>query len=198
MIPLEPGNYYHIYNRGNNKEDIFLEDRNYEHFLNLYQKHVTPAVETFAYCLLKNHFHLLIRVKEPDETCEVLETSQVPRRVSYQFSNLFNAYAKAFNKAYGRTGSLFQERFRRKVITSESHLYQTIRYIHVNPQRHGFIRDFREYPFSSYVVLVSDRETFLGRGSVLQWFGDREAFKAFHQDAFDEEILREIILEDED
>lgn len=192
---LEPGNYYHIYNRGNNKEDIFLEERNYEHFLNLYQKHVTPVVETFAYSLLKNHFHLLIRVRE-DQTCEVSETSQVSRRVSHQFSNMFNAYAKAFNKAYNRTGSLFQERFRRKVITSEGHLYQTIRYIHVNPQRHGFIGDFREYPFSSYGVLISESETFLARESVLQWFGDKGAFKTFHQAAFDEEILREIILED--
>lgn len=54
--PLFPGHYYHIYNRGNNGEDIFLEARNYDYFLNLYQKYISPIAETFAYCLLKNHF----------------------------------------------------------------------------------------------------------------------------------------------
>ncbi len=57
-IPLEPGKYYHIYNRGNNRENIFKEDRNYAYFLKLYVFHVGPIADTYAYCLLRNHFHL--------------------------------------------------------------------------------------------------------------------------------------------
>jgi putative transposase len=68
---LEPGAYYHIFNRGINRTNIFLEERNYAYFLNLYAKHVEPTTETFAYCLLRNHSHLLVRIKDPAETFEV-------------------------------------------------------------------------------------------------------------------------------
>lgn len=196
MILLESGNFYHLYNRGNNKEDIFYEDRNYEHFLNLYRKYVTEMVETYAYCLMKNHFHFLVRVKEP--TCEVLETSQVGRKISRQFSHLFNAYAKAFNKAYRRTGSLFQERFRRKLVSTDHYLVQTISYIHANPQRHRAIKDFRKYPYSSYHAIISNDETFLEREKVIQYFGNKEKFIEFHQDVFEEENLRRILEDEQD
>ena len=199
MILLEPGNFYHLYNRGNNKENIFYEDRNYEHFLNLYRKYVSEMVETFAYCLMKNHFHFLVRVKQPAEpTCEVLKTSQVGKMVSRQFSHMFNAYAKAFNKAYNRTGSLFQERFRRKIITSDRYFGQAILYIHVNPQRHRVIKDFRKYPYSSYRVMLSNDETFLAREKVVEYFGNRDMFHQFHENAFEEEVLREILEDEQD
>jgi REP element-mobilizing transposase RayT len=61
------GQYYHINNRGNNRENIFLEDRNYLYFMELYAYHVAPVLETFAYCLLRNHFHFLVRVKSEGE-----------------------------------------------------------------------------------------------------------------------------------
>jgi REP element-mobilizing transposase RayT len=176
MLPLKGGNYYHIYNRGNNKENIFLEEKNYQYFLSLYQKYIMSYVDTFAYCLLPNHFHLLLRVK----------TSPVSN-LSRQFSHFFNAYAKAFNKAYNRTGSLFQKNFQRRLITSEPYLYQVLGYIHVNPQRHGFIEDFRKYPYSSYQILLSKNDTFLTRYKVIHWFGGAKQYKEFHKNIFDGE-----------
>jgi len=74
---LEPGRYYHIFNRGINGANIFLEERNFAYFLNLYAKHVEPVAEIFAYSLLRNHFHLLVRVRGPTETLEVSQTSRV-------------------------------------------------------------------------------------------------------------------------
>jgi REP element-mobilizing transposase RayT len=65
--PLIPGCYYHIYNRGNNGENIFREERNYRYFLQLYVKYIVPIAVTYAYCLLANHFHLLVRIKTEDE-----------------------------------------------------------------------------------------------------------------------------------
>ena len=76
---------------------------------------------------------------------------------SQQFGNLFNAYSKAMNKAYGRTGSLFERPFERIEITSKSHLFHLVPYIHRNPQTHHLIADFREWPFSSYHTLCSTR-----------------------------------------
>lgn len=92
---------------------------------------------------MKNHFHFLVRIKTESE----LQTSQV--YPSKNFSNLFNAYAKAINKAYGRTGSLFEERFGRIEVTSDAYFAGLIFYIHFNPQKHGFVKDFREWPWSS-------------------------------------------------
>lgn len=64
LEPLLPGHYYHIYNRGNNGETLFREDRNYRYFLQLYAKHIAPVAETYAYCLMPNHFHFLVQVRE--------------------------------------------------------------------------------------------------------------------------------------
>ncbi len=61
-IPHKPGHFYHIYNRGNNNDDIFYETAN-NHFLRLYDKYINPVADTFAWCLLKNHFHFLVYIK---------------------------------------------------------------------------------------------------------------------------------------
>lgn len=65
--PLRFGQTYHIYNRGNNRENLFVEPRNYPYFLNLYAKHILPIAETYAYCLLPNHFHFAIRTRTEEE-----------------------------------------------------------------------------------------------------------------------------------
>jgi putative transposase len=187
--PLEYGQLYHIYNRGNNGEDLFFEERNYPYFLKLYAHHVLPVADTYAYCLLRNHFHVLVRIKTEEEqakTLRVLETLRVserfkPKRPSQQFGNLFNAYAKAINKAYGRTGSLFENPFGRVPVTSESYLVYLVTYIHQNPQKHGFVTDFRAWPYSSYHAAVSKKPTRLERDEVLGWFQGPDAFEEAHR-----------------
>lgn len=99
-VLLEAGKFYHLYNRGNNRVSIFYEGRNYAYFLKLYDRHVSSVVETYAYCLLPNHFHFLIRVRND---------APEGRQISRCFANLFNAYARAFNQAYRRTGVLDEE-----------------------------------------------------------------------------------------
>jgi len=107
-IPLQYGHYYHIYNRGTNGENIFIEERNYHHFLRLYTRYISPIADTFAYCLLRNHFHLSVRIKTLDELVAQLKAAMKPTMKtikmltpSQHFSNFFNAYAKAINAAYG-------------------------------------------------------------------------------------------------
>jgi putative transposase len=165
---LIPGKYYHIFNRGINRENIFFEERNYHHFLKLYAKYITPIADTFAYCLLRNHFHLLIRIKEPDP--KGFQNPLGFKAPSQAFSNLFNAYAKAINRAYQRTGSLFEHPFKRAHITSNTHSLQLVAYIHQNPQKHGFVEDFMEWPYSSYSILTSTKPTNLPREDVHAWF----------------------------
>ncbi len=81
--PLQQGVYYHIYNRGNNRQDIFLETRNYAYFLKLYATYIAPIADTYAYCLLKNHFHLMVRIRSEAEWQEqILPTVQYLNRSS--------------------------------------------------------------------------------------------------------------------
>ena len=108
---------------------------------------------------------------------------------SQAFSNFFNAYAKAFNKAYHRTGALFQRPFGRIEVTNEAYWFRLVTYIHQNPQRHSFVADFREWPYSSYQLLLSEKPTHLKREDVLEWFGGRENLLAVHEQAFPEDLV---------
>lgn len=105
--PLTYGNFYHIYNRGNNQENIFRQERNYAYFLELWWKHISPIAETWAYCLLKNHFHAAVYIKNKEDM----------------------------------TGLK---------VESTAYLMQLSVYVHQNPQKHRFTKDFREWKYSSY------------------------------------------------
>ncbi len=157
---IEYGIPYHIFSRGNNRENIFLEESNYFRFMGLFGEHVAPIAETYAYCLLRNHFHIFLRIREKKEINTVggkdsVSKSFLQTSPSQHLSNLLNAYAKTINNSYHRTGSLFQHPFGRKCVMDEKYFYSLIRYIHQNPQHHGFVRDFREWPFSSFHTLNS-------------------------------------------
>ncbi len=211
---LIPNQFYHIYNRGNNGENIFFEEKNYHFFLEKYLFYIEPVAETFAYCLMKNHFHLLVRIRTEEEQ-QKIQTSQVfadkrPDRfpkpvrsdfssqVSLQFSKLFNSYTKSLNKTYSRNGNLFQRPFKRKLINSPSYFLQLIHYIHFNPQKHGFVPDFREYKYSSYSSLLSDKPTKLNRQLIYEWFQGRKEFIDYHQNKVEEKIIGQFIEDDID
>jgi putative transposase len=192
--PILHGNYYHIYNRGNNGIDVFLETENYYHFLRLYAKYIEPIAETFAWCLLKNHFHILVKIKdrvEINETELSYNTTEKPKLIdpSRQFSHLFNAYTQAINKRYNRTGSLFETTFERKLVSSEKYFLQLIYYIHNNPVHHGFVKQMSLYPWSSYETIISDKPTRLKRNEVLEMFGSFEEYLFYHNQ---EQNLNEI------
>ncbi|TRX36048.1 hypothetical protein FNW52_08470 [Flavobacterium sp. ZT3R18] len=183
--PLEFGNYYHIYNRGNNSETVFKETRNYEHFLNLYSTHIEPITDTYAWSLMKNHFHLLVRIKTIEEIVLLQESKNPPvtKKIiapHQSFGNLFNAYSKAINKGYDRHGALFERPFKRKLIDNNTYLQNVIKYIHYNPVKHGICDHPIEYPWSSYLTCVSHKPTKLRRNEVISIFGNLENFKQVH------------------
>jgi putative transposase len=174
---LEHGNYYHIYNRGINSDILFKEKTNYEHFLKLFETHIDPIAETFAWCLMKNHFHFLIRIKELSEinTEKIILPSQ-------SFSNLFNAYTKAYNKKYNRHGALFERPFRRKQINFDMYLQNVIAYIHNCLVHHKICSHPIEYAWSSYISCLSEKPTKLKRKEILEIFNDVVNFKNIHQE----------------
>ena len=194
---LYPGQFYHIYHRGNNRENIFIEEKNYNYFLDLWKKYIMIIADTWAYCLMKNHFHALVRIHDSVETSEVYKTSEVYLYISKQFSNLFNAYSKAINKKYDRTGSLFQTRFGRKCVTSDAYLINLVHYIHFNPQKHKFVKNFRDYPHSSWHTFLSLKKTNVSRRDVLELFGGADELLDFHNRENDFKIIQSLIEDDD-
>lgn len=193
---LLPGCFYHIYNRGNNKENLFLEEKNYPYFLALWEKHTGCIAETYAYALLRNHFHFLVRIKEEAQLEEILpKKANLSNQLSKRLSNFFNAYAKAINKNYERTGSLFQERFKRKLVDSNAYLAVLIYYIHLNPQRHGLIADFSAYPHTSFGCMTLHNTPVLESKKVIDWFGGEEMYLRYHHRQWDLEHDKALFLE---
>ncbi len=208
--PLFAEQFYHIYNRGINGTDIFMEEKNYAFFLEKYIKYIEPIAETYAYCLMKNHFHIMVRMRnveaiiatEKPKKDNVGEVQNLPdvkpdpeilasKLISQRFGTFFNSYVQAINKVYQRTGNLFEETFRRIPINCENYGCWLVYYIHANPQKHKFVADFREYPHSSWHTYLSTAKTRLKREVTLDWYGGLKGFLHFHNDKnpFDESSI---------
>ena len=177
IIPVTFGTFFHIYNRGNNRENIFVQPRNYAYFMDLWWKHTSLIAETWAYCLLRNHFHALVFIRNREE----LPDKNIKEPSQY-FSNFFNAYARGVNLATGRTGALFERPFKRIPVDSENYLIRLVVYIHQNPQKHKFIEDFRDWDYSSYPHLISNAPTRLQRDRMMDLFGSQDDFIRIHQE----------------
>lgn len=174
--PLKHGKFYHIYNRGINGDKLFYEDDNYNYFLKLYNSHIDVIADTYGYCLMKNHFHFLIRIKEENEVL----TSPIKAPHQY-FSNLFNAYTKAINKKYNRNSSLFQRTFKRKLIDNDSYFKKLVLYINTNPVHHQICEDAQDYAWSSYKSHISCMPTNIKREEVIDWFDNIDNFISVHK-----------------
>lgn len=192
---LVPGNVYHIYTHANGNENIFRCPENYRYFLEKYAYHLHPVVDTFAYCLMPNHLHLMVRLKNEEElrqhqiarkltsSTEITKGNyQAGKIVSQCFSNLFNSYTKAYNKRYSRRGSLFIPNFQRKEIGNDAYFTALIRYIHHNPIHHQFVKDLKDWPYSSYHAYVEDVDSPINKQEVLNWFGGKSGFKLHHEE----------------
>jgi REP element-mobilizing transposase RayT len=143
-LTFSPGEYYHLYNRGVNREKIFFEPDNYRFFLERLERYLLPIMELYAYCLMPNHYHLLVSVIDP-ETSEVFKTSEVSRAMM----KLSVSYTKAINKRYDRVGPLFQGAFQARHIDTSIYLWQLAAYLHQNPVEAGLVDRPQDWSYSS-------------------------------------------------
>ena len=179
-ISFAPGEYYHIYNRGNSKQKIFLNGKDYDRFLkliflcnssqninfrDLFETHKDvftfdrgdTLVDIGAYCLMPNHFHLLVREKADGN-------------ISLFMQKLSTAYVMYFNKKHDRSGSLFEGKFKSQHASSDKHLRYLFSYIHLNPVKlvdskwryigvgdKNKAYDFcKRYPYSSIIAFTEE------------------------------------------
>jgi REP element-mobilizing transposase RayT len=187
MIPLEPGNIYHVFNRANGSEKLFISERNYDYFINKSNEYLQPIANIFCYCLMPNHFHFLLRVKELSQLKETFSKFKTlekflpehERILSKQFANLFSCYTQSFIKEYGRKGSLFMKNFKRKLVTDEKYLRKLVHYIHWNPVESRLCLSLENWKYLSYPGIITGANT--RHQEVLSWSGDIENFIYCHK-----------------
>lgn len=132
---------YHVMVRGNEKKNIFFDDADREKFLDiLYENKKEGEYQLFAYCLMPNHFHLLIK-EEKDPLARTM------KRINTK-------YAYYFNQKYQRVGHVFQDRYRSEEIENESYLLEAARYIHNNPVKANMVDDPSHFRWSSFLCFI--------------------------------------------
>jgi len=181
-----PDQYYHFYNRGNNRQAVFFERDNYLYFLKGIRKYLCGYVDVLAYCLMPTHYHILVRIKPlpQQQTSEVFKTSEVlaaetSRQVSLAMQKFGISYTKAINKRFGRVGALFQGQFQGKPIQTYEHLLTLCVYIHANPVKDGLVASPEDWEYSNYLDWIDLRSGILvNRDFIQEHFGTPAEYKS--------------------
>ncbi len=174
-----PDSYYHVYARGASKQQIFPNHEDYLFFINLFARYLSKEqktspfgpyphyygkLELLAFCLMNNHFHLLLYQVEAGAMSNLMRS-------------IMTSYSRYFNKKYKRTGSLFESRYKAAKIDEESYLQHISRYIHLNP------RYWKRYPYSSIQFYISDfKEEWLNSQKILGLFENKKEYLKFNED----------------
>ena len=140
------GGFYHVYNRGNRKQNIFLEESDYLKYLEKLRKYKEKYnISIICYCLMPNHIHFLLR-----------QNSKEP---IYKFIHaLHTSYSINFNRKYNKSGHLFQGRYKQKEVDEDEYLLQLSSYIHLNPVVDGLVKKLEDYQWSSYLDYIELRK----------------------------------------
>ena len=206
MEKLQPNCSYHIFNHANGFENIFTVDDNYRFYLDKYQQYILPIAETYAYCLLPNHFHLVVRIRRKEVIEEVYRNfkstnfSKVPnfgkvensgkveitdniieQFISKQFANLFSCYTQSFNKVNKRRESLFLKNFRREPIENKAYFLNAVIYTHRNPVHHAFCDRYTDWSYTSFCEIKERNSQMIEVEKLLRMFGGRDSFIDLHE-----------------
>lgn len=180
------GEYYHVYNRGNEKKNIFLDESDYEFFIlklkqNLFpdefKNHRTPPIPNgsfsmISYCLMPNHFHLLIR-----------QNSNVP--ITKLLTRVCTSYVMYFNKKYKRIGGLFQDQYKMVLVDDNEYLVWLSAYIHQNPKVAGLTKELKDYRWSSYREYMSGHTSLCDIEVISNQFKSTEQYADFTEESFE-------------
>ena len=213
MEKLQPNCSYHIFNHANGFENIFIEDENYRFFLEKYQQYILPIAETYAYCLLPNHFHLVVRIRRREVLEEVFRNfkstnfskvqnfgkvevtdNMIEYYISKQFANLFSCYTQSFNKVNKRRGSLFLKNFRRELIENKAYFLNAIIYTHRNPVHHAFCDRYTDWSYTSFCEIKERNSQIIEVDKLLRMFGGRDSFIDLHEQSANK--FRESLIAD--
>jgi putative transposase len=158
LMRFQADNLYHIYNRGNGQQTIFLGDRDYLSFLEYIRRFIAPYCDVLAWCLMPNHFHLLLNTTK-ESTIEKKSGGLILQQITYGIKQCLSSYTKSFNVRNGRTGNLFQQKTKAKNLIEGSSNYAETAffYIHQNPWVAGLVDKLEDWPYSSYLDHIDKR-----------------------------------------
>lgn len=158
--PWFPGAVFHVTARGNHRNDIFRDEEDFQVYCTFIQEaleHFEGKFDIYAYCLMNNHVHILIKTYD--------------FHISNFFSRVHGIYARYFNKKYKYIGHLFQDRYHTELIESDEQMLSTSRYIHLNPIRANMVQRVEDYKWSSYsTILGLKKEKFIRSENILSYF----------------------------
>lgn len=156
---FEAGYFYHVYNRGIDGREVFADRFDFRKFLKALDKYLERCeVELQAYCIMSNHFHLMVRQGEKDD-------------MSVFMNRLGSSYARSYNNRHQRTGKVFGGRFKAKLVDRDDYLLQVSKYIHLNPVAAGVVNRPSDYEWSSYRSYIGDlQDPFLNTRVLLDYF----------------------------
>ncbi len=179
--PFECGHYYHLYNRGVNREVIFRAEKDYLFLLQRLRDYAQrDHVAVIAYCLMPNHYHLLLRQDGDISLSRYMQT-------------VFNSYTKAFNAFYKRTGTLFESPFKSVIVDTEAYVLHLCRYIHRNPidGKRPLVAELEMWPYSNYLEWIGERKGVLvDKAFISAYFDTGERYRAFVLDATSSEKMQ--------
>jgi putative transposase len=197
---FEPEKFYHIIAKAVDGINLFANDENKSFFLKRVAHYIPGFADVYAYCLLNNHVHCLIKPKSTykiEAHLKALEKEALTitqkkfleniavfdfnELIETQLNYLFVSYVRSFNKVYHRKGGMFNKPFRCIEVQNDFHFSQLIIYIHANPLKHKLMKDFTKYHWSSYQAIISNGNTLIKRSEVLEWFSGRENFIQTHK-----------------
>jgi REP element-mobilizing transposase RayT len=170
ITPIEVDSIYHIYNRGVNKGLIFFNEKNYQYFIYKMAYHFQEKASVLAYCLMPNHFHLIIKVIDSNFIQKGLQPFMI-------------AYSRAINNEQNRIGPLFQGHYQSNLIDDDSYLLECIKYIHLNPVKAGIVERPQDWQFSSYKQYLSNNKlTMIDSSFIFHFFDTINEFVEFSED----------------
>lgn len=172
--------YYHLYNRGLNKDELFRDDVDYRYFEGLLQRHISiaptadsngklylflrPEIDLVSYCLMPNHFHMLVYIRTDSAATRLMRS-------------VITAYTMYFNRKYKRRGPLYENRFKAVPIVAEDQLMHITRYIHLNHW------DYKSWPWSSYRDYLAEHpRNWIAPQSILELFDSTQKYQEFVDD----------------
>ena len=202
LEPFEEEKFLHIICKSVGGVRLFRNDEHRLYFLNKYSQYTNGYLDTYSYILLDNHVHLLVKCKSLSSLISFLKEKPKKELKSHQQKFLLNeiefktacelqlkdffiAYAMAFNKSVKRAGGLFAKPFKRIEIKDDSHLINAIIYIHTNVVKHQITKNFKNYKWSSFSTIISDKSTLLKRKEILELFNGKEEFIKVHTENVD-------------
>jgi putative transposase len=182
--PLEPGKTFYLHNRSCGNINCFTEEANYNYFLLLAARYLSPVGATTAYCFLPDEYHILLKFFDDKRLTEIFPNEVEKYGSSLFLSNHFGqfilAYTNAFNKVYKRRGALFLKPFRRKIIEEETNIVTLAREIHLLPVEKKLCVEPAAYKFSSYLFIKNQIPSLVGNNDLINCFGTVEGFEKFH------------------